>query len=449
MLSIGRSFHKLQNVASGLIVCLAGVHASTAFSVERQQYLPGDLSELVCRENGSDELRCLLIEPMKQRDAKRIEAIVTAELGADSADMVSAAVSDSESKHTETSEPPVSQRALSAFAARYAGAVANRSWWKTPPAEVSEYAEPLRIPASVVQGMLDFSVVFEANGSDYRQQAIVAGDFLIDAWQAAGGVFAFPDWRAKDSHLGRIASNVLAAAAKHGLEDAMLVNGWIAEDPGDGSLYFDNSLAGEAMLDLYKVTGDKKYLDVAVAAARWAQNKPLVPNFNYNAFSALLEARVARELGDRTLLSDALDRLDVGVLSGMIRKGARSGHWVDEHNNKIVYRMIMARALLISIDASDDMGVDTSQLISDTKIVLAAIDEQILASSEVPNPESALRLYCALENYGASLGGASLMRSSRQLREIGFYQLSANKLVVAPSSIGCFLRILAQNNGSK
>lgn len=427
-----------------MVTCGLSISACGFPQQEDADLKPGDLVDLACDGGDLPELTCQLLVPLRERNRQVIDSILdearrrgtTSHEGHDaaSAGMVEAAALPA---------PTVNSGDIEAFLADYIKHVDRHSWWLKPPEDPANMPQPLRAPANVVQGMVDFASVDSGNRDEYLQRAQQAGDFLAQSWEDAGGRFAFPDWRGVDSHLGRIAAQVMDFAAQHGLEQKMLTNGWIAADPGDGSLYFDNGLAGEALLDLHMATGQQAPLDMAIAAAEWAMQMPLVPNFNYNAFSVVLEARVAPQTSNHAMMQDALERLELGVVSGMYTDGVRVGRWVDEHNDRIVYRMIMARALVLAIDAADAMGADVGELPDLTRLALMAIDAEISAAANVPNPESAIRLYCSV---AGSDGDFSLPRSAARIAAVAVEQVNARELRIAPASMGCFLRTLAASD---
>jgi hypothetical protein len=76
-------------------------------------------------------------------------------------------------------------------------------------------------------------------------------------------------------------------------------------------------------------------------AADWAFAQRCVPNFNYNAFSVGLLARAFKATGDARYLNGALRKAEVGVLPGQ----APNGRWLDPHNARTVYHLIILRAL--------------------------------------------------------------------------------------------------------
>jgi hypothetical protein len=116
-------------------------------------------------------------------------------------------------------------------------------------------------------------------------------------------------------------------------------------DDGDGGLQFDNGECDVAVLELYEVTKDKKYLDSGLKASDWALARPLVSNWNYNSFSVYLLARAYRASGDKKYLEGAIKKALLGVIPGQLTQGTNAGRWSDAHNAKPNYHYIMLRGL--------------------------------------------------------------------------------------------------------
>ncbi len=102
----------------------------------------------------------------------------------------------------------------------------------------------------------------------------------------------------------------------------------------DGGLQFDNAECGVALLELYELTKEPKYLDAAKKAADWALARPLVSNWNYNSFSAYLLVRTYRVTGDKKVSrcgdEEGVARRDPGQLT----EGKYAGRWHDPHKRQ-------------------------------------------------------------------------------------------------------------------
>jgi len=83
-------------------------------------------------------------------------------------------------------------------------------------------------------------------------------------------------------------------------------------------------------------------LDAARRAAEWAIKRPLVANFDYNGFSGVLLARLYRVTGEKRYLDEAAVKFKFGVLPGQMA----NGRWFDQHNAAIQYHAIMMSQLM-------------------------------------------------------------------------------------------------------
>jgi hypothetical protein len=78
-----------------------------------------------------------------------------------------------------------------------------------------------------------------------------------------------------------------------------------------------------------------------VRAAEWALTRPLVANWNYNAFSARLLARAYLVTQEPRFLEGARRKFELGVLPGQ----TETGRWFDPHNARTQYHAILTTAL--------------------------------------------------------------------------------------------------------
>jgi hypothetical protein len=176
---------------------------------------------------------------------------------------------------------------------------------------------------------------------EHREELTVivrqGADWLVGL-QHSSGVFPFPvgpglNPRDKVGH-------IVARAMKEHPE--IVVDGWIPDDATDGGLQFDNGLCGRALVSAWELTHDKKYLEAARKSGDWAMSRPLVSNWNYNAFSVGLLARLATATGEAKYLDAAIEKAQIGVLPGQMA----TGRWFDAHNACAVYHNILMRELL-------------------------------------------------------------------------------------------------------
>lgn len=168
----------------------------------------------------------------------------------------------------------------------------------------------------------------------------LAADWLMSR-QLANGLFPFPVGPAlkREGKVGKL------AASKIDRFPEIVVDGWIitdGEDGRDGGLQFDNGLCGHAMVSAWRLRKDERYLVSARRAADWAVGQPLVSNWNYNAFSVGLLARVAAVTDNPKYRQAAVVKANIGVLPGQLE----NGRWIDPHNASAVYHDILMRELI-------------------------------------------------------------------------------------------------------
>jgi hypothetical protein len=164
-------------------------------------------------------------------------------------------------------------------------------------------------------------------------------DMLITQ-QAGNGVFGFPYDPDSNERLRRQGARIVEEGRARGI--TMVENGWIIEDLGDGGLQFDNGLCGTAIVMAYEALGDEKYLESARRCMQYVKRVPVVPNWNYNAFSARFLAYLYGVTKDNDVLNVLAEKLKLGVLPGMMA----NGRYFDAHNAKTVYHLIIVESLL-------------------------------------------------------------------------------------------------------
>lgn len=204
----------------------------------------------------------------------------------------------------------------------------------------------LREVATVIDGCLAARRAGAAKSGELLKIATDAGDFLVWAQERAGtGVFPFPAVRKGTGRPFEVAERFYQQAEKDGKLDRVIQNGWAVDDFDDGGLQFDNGLAGAALVRLFEATKEDKYKTAAVRAADWAATRRVVANWNYNSFSVLLLAEVYRLTGDDKYLAAAKRKTRLGLLPGQLTDGPRKGRWADAHNARPAYHYIIVRGL--------------------------------------------------------------------------------------------------------
>ncbi len=247
---------------------------------------------------------------------------------------------------------PTSTEWLSADAAQRAWAAdfktlqALASTWK-PGLDPTQLREPLRAPAAVVSGCVAVAKAGFEGQTEALSLARTLADYLI--WsqdQAGAGCFPFPAARGTSTARAmQVGTRFQETAERAGRLAEITRNDWIFDDLGDGDLQFDNSECGVALLELYELGRDPRHLASAQRAADWALNRPLCPNWNYNAFSVHLLAKAHAVTGEARYLEAAVRKACLGVLPGQLTDGPRAGRWLDPHNARPAYHYIMAGAL--------------------------------------------------------------------------------------------------------
>jgi len=337
--------------------------------------------------------------------------------------------------------PPLKKTEIDQILTLFWQYVGDKIWWMEKTVTAKDATTPLRAVAEVIHGSLDSWHI--TGDKKYLAMAISSGDYLLLVQQEiASGGFGFPAWKDNSSNLGRIASRFLLEAEKKGLTSQVLNNGWIIDDLGRGDLYFDNGLAGEALIALYRETKNSQYLEGAKSAAKWAASKPVVSNFNYNSFSIILLSEVYAETSDLFFLNEAISRAELGVFSGMIRQGEDAGHWIDPHNERVVYRQVMLRAITSLIARTPVSHIKRSELLSNFNLMTRAMFKQQLTFG-ISNPDSTMLSYCESVKH---TGDASIPTWPSELvstlSNIATTSLLKKKPFGGPAAVGCFLKNL-------
>ncbi|MEI8379537.1 MAG: hypothetical protein WCJ09_05380 [Planctomycetota bacterium] len=254
----------------------------------------------------------------------------------------------------------------------YIDFIEKQKWWNVglDPAKTNHLPREL---ATIIEGCLAARSVNEANAERLLKIAKDAGDFLV--WsqeQAETGVIPFPAVRNGKGRPFEVAERFMRQAEKEGKLDQVVKNGWAVEDFSDGGLQFDNGLAGVALVQLFETTKDDKYKKAAIRAADWAAARPVVTNWNYNSFSVFLLAEVYRITGDKKYLESAKKKTRLGLLPGQLTEGPRSGRWADAHNARPAYHYIMVRGLAALAAAMPKDDADLPAVVESLRLALSA-----------------------------------------------------------------------------
>lgn len=222
----------------------------------------------------------------------------------------------------------------------------------------------LRLYGGVLLGVCDIRPAVQAYVpealKDIDQLAESCATILLKLQQPAGH-FPFPDLRGKNIRFG----DMINRAMKEG--DAETRNGWVVSADPDGGSQFDTGVCGGALLVAGEAFGNPSWTKAGLRAADWAVAQRSVANFNYNAFSVSLLAQAFRVSHEAKYRDAALHKFRVGVAPGQ----APNGRWMDAHNARSVYHVIILRAL--GDLASVVEGAERAEVDPVTKPAIAAL----------------------------------------------------------------------------
>ncbi len=231
------------------------------------------------------------------------------------------------------------------WAASFARMAGRQGWEGASPANADfQEGNRLRVTVRHVRAYLQSWEAGLPDRDAFLQRAREGLDYLLTAQSERYGVFGYP-YHPDGSGLKANAANMVERAFRAGhTRDEVIENGWIVNvfDLGDGGLQFDNGMSGISLLYGYSLTGDERYLRAAERAGEWAASQILVTNWNYNSFSGYLLSRLYRVTGERRWLDAARVKMETGTMPGQ----RANGRWIDPHNARIQYHSVMLRAML-------------------------------------------------------------------------------------------------------
>jgi hypothetical protein len=224
----------------------------------------------------------------------------------------------------------------------------------------------LRFYADIIQGCCEARPAVQRYQPDKLKDVdkLIAGACaILLRLQQPSGLFPFPDLRGQNIRFGEMIERQVA-----GHPDA-IKDGWLVMADPDGGTQFDTGLCGVALLTAGAAFQRTDWTQAGRHAADWALAQRCVPNFNYNAFSVGLLAHAHKATGDARYLAGALRKAEIGVLPGQ----AANGRWLDPHNARTVYHLIILRALHDLAAAAPAARVEVTSATS--KAVSALLDE--------------------------------------------------------------------------
>lgn len=158
---------------------------------------------------------------------------------------------------------------------------------------------------------------------------------ILTELQQPSGIFPFPDLRGRNIRFGDMIEKGIAAGTVE------VRDGWVSTVDPDGGTQFDTGICGAALLRAGKVWSNPDWTAAGLRAADWAREQKCVANFNYNAFSVSLLCEAFQVSGKPEHLEAAFAKFELGVAPGQ----APNGRWLDSHNARTVYHVIILRAI--------------------------------------------------------------------------------------------------------
>jgi hypothetical protein len=103
--------------------------------------------------------------------------------------------------------------------------------------------------------------------------------------------------------------------------------------PDTDHLLYCSANPGVALLQMYQLTGEQRYLDASCRAADWAVGHPISPNNNYNSFSVWHLCELYKVTKEERYLESAIHKNREGGFPRQEANGAWAGHnaWIFYH----------------------------------------------------------------------------------------------------------------------
>jgi hypothetical protein len=330
----------------------------------------------------------------------------------------------------------------------YADHIEKIRWWKVG-LDPSKLNHALRETATVTRACLAAARAEPKLAARLLPVAKECGDFMLWAQAEAGtGVIPFPALRGGRGRPFEVSERYLDRLEKAGLLGATVRKGWVSADPlEDGGLQFDNGLGGCALLELFAVTKDDRYLVGALKAADWAASTPMVPNWNYNSFILQLLAQAYAATRDERYLVAARRKLLFGVQAGQLIEGPRAGRWADAHNARPAYHYIMVRALASLVAVMPEEDAVRPALLDCLRLALRARNPEF-ASKGIMNVDSSIEALVAVEKLPAAiqaeLGPCHVTEALDVLERYAAYGVMKNKPSAGPEACALLLERAAR-----
>lgn len=288
----------------------------------------------------------------------------------------------------------------------------GREVWHTQPSTSgADVHRPLRDVCELARTEALGIALVPARRAEIERSLRVGLSWLL-AVQRPDGLFPFPDLedefeaeraacerrsgaeraeceRSLAGNPARLVKGIKQAIVDRGAPlDEFFRDGWFIKDPlangNDGGLQFDNGVCGEALLIAGVVLDDPALVSAARRAATWARAQALAPNWNYNAFSVRLMAWQALVDGDAGLGEAALDKAWWGILPGQLA----NGRWVDGHNARVVYHVILTASLAPLLPHA---GERRTAITSALEAALASYADELAAAKGTAGDDRGIR----------------------------------------------------------
>lgn len=266
----------------------------------------------------------------------------------------------------------------------------------------------LRFYGYVLEGLAAIRPSVERHAADSLDEidALASGTAgILTNLQQPDGHFPFPDLRGGNLRFGDMIERQLAAGTIE------IRDGWIVTEDPDGGTQFDAGICGVALLKAGRTWANPAWTSAGLRAADWALAQKCVANFNYNAFSVSLLCEAFSASGKAAYLDAALAKFRLGVAPGQ----APNGRWIDPHNARTVYHVIILRSIGDLLDVlPPDRTADLAEVkaIADPAVT-ALLDEfdamgiTVECLPElmplVPHASASERLHSTIDRVAASL----------------------------------------------
>jgi hypothetical protein len=150
-----------------------------------------------------------------------------------------------------------------------------------------------------------------------------------------------------------------------------VVDGWLVVPDPEGGSQFDAGECGIALLRAGVAFKNDAWVAAGRKAADWTITQPSVPNWNYNAFSVSLFCEAFRATGDKKYLDAARSKFEIGVGPGQ----GKNGRWIDPHNARTVYHVILLRACQ-DLEETLPAGEERDRVAAVSRRAVAALVEE-------------------------------------------------------------------------